>query len=1854
MTRFIKLFIVFIFCAAKMQAQDISNKGKEFWVGYGHHQFMENLSNTQEMVIYLSAEQPAVVKVSIDSSLGNWSQTFNIPANTVVSCGPMPKAGPNDCRLYDVPISFGGIGGEGVFRRKGIHIESDVPIVAYAHIYGSASSGASMLTPIESWGYQYITVNSDQVYANNCFSWFYVIAQHDSTMVEITPSVPSVLGRPANVPFTVMLMKGQIYQYTAAIQSGSTGYNASGSKIKSIANISGNCYPVAVFAGSSRTTNPATCGSGGGDNDNQQCFPTQAWGKRYLTAPTSSSTAASTFQTNNYRILVKDPATVVKRNGVVINPATLINNSYYKFESNTGELIEGDKPIMVAQHMTGGGCLNGGVGDPEMIYLSSMEQAINRIGFYRNNRESITTNYLTMVVPTAAVASVRIDGSPTIDHSYVHPRDPAYTVVIKRWGSAQAQCIVTCDSAFTAITYGLGSVESYGYNAGTYLKNLNVVGSIRNPADSNSAVTEHQYTCQQTPVKISAFIRYKPTSLTWRVSQVGPNISPNTDVVDPAPVPVDSSMLFGVKYYKYSLPGTYVFSDTGTYTLPILSSHPSIENCYFTETISFQIKVKARPNPNFSFTPGTAICELDTIQFTGAGTTLNSYTVQQFRWTFPGPVADSGQTVRRILPAGANNVTLRVVTTDGCVSDTTQVVNTYAKPVADFSIVPTAICQNGAVTLTDNSTYGVPGGLNNWYWDFGNGNTVNAGTNAAQNPVYPGYGNISIKHVVKVSNTCISDTVTKILPVWAKPFASFSFPTGCLGTNGQMSFTNASTIADGQTLSYAWDFGDASPVDNTTNPTHTFATEGTYNVRLTVSTPNNCTKDTLIAVQVKIAPALNYPALAAVCESTAPFPVANATVTNGVTGTGIYRGPGTNAAGNFDPAAAGFGTHTIWYVFTTNGGCKDSVSQTILVHARPFASFTFPGGCLPNGQITFTNASTIADGQTLGYVWDFGDASPTQTTLNPTHTYTAEGTYNVRLTVSTPNGCTKDTTVSINVKIGPTLNYPVLTAVCQSAAPVSVATATVTNGLAGTGSYRGPGTSVAGLFDPAVAGAGTHTIWYIFTTNGGCKDSVSQTILVRAKPFANFTYPNTCLPVTGQMGFTNASTISDVQSLSYVWDFGGGNTSTQLNPSFNFTAEGTFPVHLTVNTNYSCTKDTIINVPVKITPAVSFATALAPICESAATFTFTSGTVTNGIAGTGIYRGPGTSSGGVFDPAVAGPGTHTIWYIFTTNGGCKDSASETILVRAKPVVDFSFPSGCLPSNGSVTFTNLTTVSDGQTLNYTWDFGDASPTSSSPTHNYAAEGTYSVKLIAVTNNTCNNSKTINVPVKITPALNYPALTPVCASVTTPFSIATATVTNGIAGTGIYHGPGTAANGLFTPSAAGAGNHTLWYVFTTNGGCKDSVSQTIQVQPKPVSAFTVNPDVCLGQALSITDNSSIGVGSITSWRWDFGDGDIRVLNNGNPFTKTYSSAGPFTIKLVTVSSNGCTSDTLSKTINVRPLPVASFNMPASVCMPNGAVQFTNNSNIPGNGTLNYTWNFGDGSLPENLTSPSHVYSTIGSYNIRLTATSAFGCIDDSVRTFSAFFDKPVAGFDVNPDTLCQGSDNTFTDLSTAPNSTLQSWKWLFDDGSNSSARNPVKRYVNPGTYNVKLVVTNAVGCVSDTFKKDVVVYLQPVIDAGPSFVVPQGSTIQFNATANDPTSLGFLWTPATGLSSATILKPTLVALSDQTYALVATGQGNCTATDFLTVKILKPVKVPNAFSPNGDGINDTWVISNISDYPGATVEVFNRYGQQVFFSEGYDRPWNGSYKGAPLPLATYYYIINLKNGFKPLNGSITIVK
>ncbi|SJZ49486.1 gliding motility-associated C-terminal domain-containing protein [Chitinophaga eiseniae] len=693
----------------QLQPADSSNRGTRFWVGYGHHQFFTG-DNSQQMVLYLNAKDSSNVTVRVNGTA--WERTYHIPANKTITTETLPKGGMNDARLLE----------EG-WSDRGISIESDVPIVAYAHIYGSASSGASMLLPVGTYGYDYYALTSRQNYSTDTYSWFYVVADYDNTTLEITPTVPTLAGRPANQTFTVTLNKGEVYQVLGSLQAGSEGYDVSGSHVRSIVNSDGKCFPVAFFSGSSRTG--IGCGNSAGssgDNLIQQNFPSQAWGKKYLTAPTSIDDDAASFMTNIFRVLVKDPATVVKRNGVALTG--LINNRFYQFESNTADYIDANQPVMVAQYMSSSGSCDNtwGDGDPEMIYVSPLEQGIKQVGLYRNTVESINTNYLTLIIPTGGLSSLRIDGSNVFDHTYAHPNYTGYTVVVKRWDADAAQCNVIADSAFTAITYGLGSVESYGYNAGTLVKNLNILPAFSNVLNPSSG-SNNTYTCVKTPFRFSMLIPVKPTKLTWKLSAVK-NLTPAVDVVQTNPVPKDSLIANERTYYRFVLPDEYVFSAPGTYNIPIEISHPDIESC--NNSFEAILTMKVIPAPVVNFTSNYTGCVGDVAQFTGSATTSNNVGISSWNWNFGDTTyAYRKDTTKQFKYPGIHKVKLSIVAAEGCIGDTTKEVEVYTPGVAAVVKDSLTVCSGSDASLAVKDPEA--GVLYNWYDAPAGGNLLFTG-----------------------------------------------------------------------------------------------------------------------------------------------------------------------------------------------------------------------------------------------------------------------------------------------------------------------------------------------------------------------------------------------------------------------------------------------------------------------------------------------------------------------------------------------------------------------------------------------------------------------------------------------------------------------------------------------------------------------------------------------------------------------------------------------------------------------------------------------------------------------------------------------------------------------------------------------------------------------------------------------------------------------------------------------------------------------------------------------------------------------------------------------------------------------
>ena len=179
-------------------------------------------------------------------------------------------------------------------------------------------------------------------------------------------------------------------------------------------------------------------------------------------------------------------------------------------------------------------------------------------------------------------------------------------------------------------------------------------------------------------------------------------------------------------------------------------------------------------------------------------------------------------------------------------------------------------------------------------------------------------------------------------------------------------------------------------------------------------------------------------------------------------------------------------------------------------------------------------------------------------------------------------------------------------------------------------------------------------------------------------------------------------------------------------------------------------------------------------------------------------------------------------------------------------------------------------------------------------------------------------------------------------------------------------------------------------------------------------------------------------------------------------------------------------------------------------------------------------------------------------------------------------------------------------------------------------------------------------SDTANQIMTIFPKPIVQLNHNITALSGGTVALVPLYVYGNNLQYLWSPATYLNNDTALNPICIPQDDITYTLTLTGIGGCNASDTTFLRVLKGPEVPNVFSPNGDGINDVWKIKYLEYYPGASIQVYNRFGQLVFTSVGYDKAWDGTYQGNPLPVGTYYYVINPKNGRSIISGAVTLIK
>ena len=203
------------------------------------------------------------------------------------------------------------------------------------------------------------------------------------------------------------------------------------------------------------------------------------------------------------------------------------------------------------------------------------------------------------------------------------------------------------------------------------------------------------------------------------------------------------------------------------------------------------------------------------------------------------------------------------------------------------------------------------------------------------------------------------------------------------------------------------------------------------------------------------------------------------------------------------------------------------------------------------------------------------------------------------------------------------------------------------------------------------------------------------------------------------------------------------------------------------------------------------------------------------------------------------------------------------------------------------------------------------------------------------------------------------------------------------------------------------------------------------------------------------------------------------------------------------------------------------------------------------------------------------------------------------------------------------------------TITDWRWNFGDGSSANGLQAQHAYAGEGIYNVTLSAVSAQGCPSGTINRNIIIYSTHAF-AGNDTIAAAGQPVPLHATGG----VHYSWSPATGLSDANSANPVAILQSTQTFIVKAYTDQGCESYDDVTVKIYKgpDIYLPNAFSPNNDGLNDLYRGIPVGIDRFGFMKIYNRWGQLLFYSTDHRKGWDGNLKGVRQETGTYVVIVS----------------
>jgi gliding motility-associated-like protein len=1299
--------------------------------------------------------------------------------------------------------------------------------------------------------------------------------------------------------------------------------------------------------------------------------------------------------------------------------------------------------------------------------------------------------------------------------------------------------------------------------------------------------------------------------------------------------------------------------------------------------------IRVFPKPTARFTVSDSMnCGPMNVTFTNTSVPNDTGTINimSFVWDLANGFSSvqrhpSSQFINNGLSDSVYAVKLFASSEHGCKDTTTQTVTVKPKPIASFTQDRLSGCGPFAVAYTNTSLVS-----SQYYWQFGNGDT-----STQMNPaeIYQSYplvdSNYTVSLVTHSAFGCISDTVKKVITARYLPVANFNTSTDTVCNPGSVSFYNTSVGA----ASNNWNFGNGdssisiNPVESYIGAT---AIDTQFVTRLIVVSSGSCRDTAYKPITVRPLPNAAFAAINPGCT-----PLAT-TLTNTSTGATRYEwefGDGTTDTLQHPNKTFTGNTplsntqYTVTLKAYSVFGCLDTAKRFVTVYPKPVVAFTsnVNDGCGPL-PIQFNNQSAANNLGSTGMLfdWNFGNGD-TSTQKTPQTVYQANSTkdtvYNLKLIGVSEFGCSDTFTKNIRVFPKPTAQFstnipsgctPLLTSFTNQSVPNDTGTIDIMNFVWSFGNgLTAVGKNTFSEFINSNITDTTFTVKLFASSEHGCKDTASQNVQIHPKPVASFTQDK--ISGCGPFGvnFTNTSAISTV----YHWNFGDGDTSRALSPPHVFKSypliDSFYTVSLYTESALGCKSDTARRTVIgRYIPMASFITSSDSTCNpgSISFFNASVGGATNSWSFGNGNTSAAINPAAVFNGPLVKDTTYRIRLVVSSPANCTDTTYKTIKVNPLPKAIFaSVPPACTPYPVIFNNTSLRAAS------YEWDFGDGSTAAvANPLKTFTndvalADRNYIVTLKAYTASGCMDTTKHIVSVNPLPLVNYTA------NKTLKCDTAEFLVINSSQGATSYEWKQAdrlvsnqfAPMLYFNTAQNTDSTHNLKLIATTGKGCKDSVVKSIVTKPLVIADFNSTGSASCANLNVVFSNQSKNAASCF---WLFGDG------SGSPLTSPqhrYTTTGSFDVRLIAYDAFGC-SDTAERlnSVNVFEVPTANFlYSPPTAALPNSTIDFTNLSFIS-TGNLTHQWLFGDPGSSQNSSAtenPTHTFTDSGNFAVQLIVNSIYNCFDTIEQVVRIRPHPPVPAFTYNPPQGCSPLVVQFTNLSEYAGE----YEWTFDDGQTSTDKDPVVTFKYPGKYGAFLRVRGPGG--EQQLRKDEIieVFSLPI----PNFFVAPVRMIIPNSTVT-----------LTDISSNAVSWQWRIISEGKTYF---TGSGRNSSYTFdkggkydvkLIVKsdkgcldsltkpdVVEVIKggqqfIGNAFTPDGDGINDVFkpVLQGVSP-DNYTFQIFNRWGERVFETHDVNEGWDGTLGGKPAVIDSYvwlvkgYYVGNIDFSEK---GNVTLIR